>query len=128
MPDLDPAIVQYIKTSPTTDLGELTTAIKKRFGVLVSLNVVGNILRSQERMGQLDDARNKAAGSVTDMVLLQQDAIRALSELAFDAKGLDIKDRVMVLKELRQWVGQSIEVSGLYDEKTNALFQLEWEA
>lgn len=124
---LDPAIVKYIETSDIEDLGKLTKAVREKFGVLVNVQTVGNLLKGRERLAKLSDARDSAAGSLQDKVTLQERAIGELSDLAFSTAGLDVKERLLVLKELRAWVGQSIEVSGLYDEKTNALFKLEWQ-
>jgi hypothetical protein len=124
---VSPEIVKYIETLDATDLAEVTQSVRKKFGVLINVQTVGQLLKNRERVGVINEARDQAANRVSDKVTLQERAIEALSELAFDMNGLEIKDRLLVMKELRQWVGQSIEVSGLFDEKTNALFKFEWQ-
>jgi hypothetical protein len=127
MGQVAPEIVKYVQTLEATDLAEVTQLVRKKFGVLINIQTVGQLLKNRERLGVINEARDQAANRVSDKVTLQERAIEALSELAFDMNGLEIKDRLLVMKELRQWVGQSIEVSGLFDEKTNALFKFEWQ-
>lgn len=124
--NLDKPIVDYIQRNAGKDLGELTADVRRRFNILLSIQTVRNVLQTSERVTKIEQARTQAASSVSDKVGIQENAIEELKTLAFDTP-LDVKDRLAVLKELRQWVGQSIEVSGLYDEKTNAVFMLEWD-
>lgn len=123
---LDQPIVEYIKKHQDLDLTELTKDVRGRFGVMVSVSAVRSVLDTTERYDNLSKARGKAASGASDKIGLQEDAITELRSLAFDPN-LDLKIRIDLFKELRQWTQQSIDASGLYDEKNNALFVMSWE-
>lgn len=122
-PPIEPQIVQFIRDAPSTDLAELSGQIHRQFGVRLAMGQIKRVLASPEQREKVARAKSLATDALESRVGRIQTVEDELYQLFQNEPAL--RDKLDVAKELRQWIKQGIDVSGMYDEETDTIFVIE---
>lgn len=125
---LSPEITtEIVQQADVKDVRQLARDLSERFGQMITVAMVRQVLSTTKRHEQITNAKARASEGLEGALDRTESVSAELEEMWRDAS-LTPKDRIAAVKELRQWTQMGVHMSGIQDEESGVVFALsaEW--
>jgi hypothetical protein len=119
-------IRQFIVAHESEDAKFISQEIQREFKTFVPSSTVLSVRAGSRRSHNVQKARQEASDALDDSLKVMAHVKGSLLS-KFNDETLNLKDRVEVAKELRQWVKFGTDMAGIKDDKTDTLFVIDGE-
>ena len=125
---IDESVLQAIREHSSDSPSEIRVYVEETFGVKVPPTLILRELNDRRRNRNVGASQLKASERLAEKIDLSEDLI-AMYQGNINDGSVALKDKLMAMRDLRQWVKMAMDAAGESTESSDKLFVIgeEWD-